>query len=260
MTRWGTEQAWELTKAKVLRWYEAMQGEVPELAGGTISGYACTLRGAFTHAMRPDGPLADLPAPPIPSVAHVTRKPGRAFDAEQTWAILDTHPAPYRAFAYTLAFSGMRIEEVCRLDVPDFDADGLELRGGVKTEAGINRPIAISPRLADMIAAHIGDRVDGPLFLNRRGRRVNADAYRLRVWRPVVEQLGVEDVTPHWFRHTAATIAAEGGATEWDMMSHFGWTDIRQATRYVHLARKGIRSIADSSIPPAPLRAVESNG
>ena len=254
--RWDTESARALSKAKVERWYESMADETPELSDSTIAGYAGVLRKAYRHAMRPEGPLEDLTVAPVPGVPVITRRPGRAFTAEQTWAILDRFHPVYRAFTYTLAFSGMRIEEVCRLDVPDFDPVGQELRGGVKTEAGIDRPIAISDRLAEVIAVHVGDRVDGPLFLNTRGNRITADSYRAKQWDPVVTSLGIPEATPHWFRHTAATLAAENGNSVWDMMSHFGWTDPRQATRYVHLARKGIRRIADSSIPPAPLHAV----
>jgi integrase len=255
---WGAESARDLTRRAVESWCRSMLEE--GCSESTVGGYAGVLRKAFRYAMRDDGPLRDLDSNPVPEISVVTRRPGQAFTAEQTWAIVDgIHPA-YRAFAYTLAFSGMRIEEVCQLDVKDFDPEAHELRGGIKTDAGINRPIAIDPRVARLISEHIGDRTAGPLFLNTRGNRVNADAWRRRHWRPVVEALGIPTAQPHWNRHTAATLAAENGETIWDMMSHFGWADPRQANRYVHLARKGIRSIADTSMPPAPLRKVVQRG
>jgi site-specific recombinase XerD len=96
-----------------------------------------------------------------------------------------------------------------------------------------------------MIRAELGTRTDGPLFLNRRGNRVSADVWRRRTWNPTVEALGIPEATPHWLRHSLATLLAQHGMSAYDLRTHFGWETSRIADRYVKKGQ-GVRRIADT--------------
>jgi Site-specific recombinase XerD len=49
---------------------------------------------------------------------------------------------------------------------------------------------------------------------------------------------GLPHCSAHGLRKAAATIAAENGATEFQLMSIFGWKDAKQAARYTRAARR----------------------
>ena len=51
--------------------------------------------------------------------------------------------------------------------------------------------------------------------------------------------------TGHCFRRSAATFAADGGATTTEMKRHFGWKNEKTAQRYVNMSSKGAESMAE---------------
>lgn len=242
LEQWDGFHASELGRHDVKRWFSTMKAE--GLSDSSVANYATVLRSAYKWAMD-DGPLGHLTAHPVPSVAIKDQKAGQALTSIQIRSIFSATPTRYLPFMYTLAFSGMRIEEVCRLNVGDVNVEASTLFGGIKTDAGKDRTVAIPDWLTQLLVRHIGNRVSGPLFLNQRERRVNADVFRRRIWNPAVTKAGLPDATPHWLRHSLATLLAQSGHSVYDLRSHFGWADSRIADHYVKVAQAGIRSIAD---------------
>lgn len=57
----------------------------------------------------------------------------------------------------------------------------------------------------------------------------------MRKW---CDQAGLPGCSAHGLRKVAATLLAEGGATEHQIMAICGWRDIRQAQRYTMAARQ----------------------
>jgi integrase len=55
------------------------------------------------------------------------------------------------------------------------------------------------------------------------------------VWRPAVQQLGLDGLRFHDLRHTAATLAAAAGATTKELMERMGHTSPAVALRYQHV-------------------------
>ena len=54
------------------------------------------------------------------------------------------------------------------------------------------------------------------------------------VWRPAVEQVGLNGLRVHDLRHTAATLAAAGATTK-ELMERMGHTSPAVALRYQHV-------------------------
>jgi integrase len=228
-------------RARLAQWVESLR--TSGLAPRTVSMYAGVLRGAYRRAIEL-GQIAEMA--PVPRVPVRYRRVGQAIGPEGLRAMIEAHPDLYRPFVTTLAFSGMRIEEVCRLDIADFDPRRSTLAGGGKTEEAKSRRVAIPEWLTRELVKHLGDRTEGPLFLNRRGNRIDPDSYRGRIWAKAKVEAGYPDATPHWLRHTLATMLAESGRGVYELRSHFGWSDSRIADHYVKLAEHGVRAVAES--------------
>ncbi|EPZ47657.1 tyrosine-type recombinase/integrase [Alicyclobacillus acidoterrestris] len=79
---------------------------------------------------------------------------------------------------------------------------------------------------------------DAPLFVSRRGTKLTKEAVEQMV-RKTVKEVGIHKrVTPHWFRHSAATSALYNGANVHQVQQLLGHSDMRVTSRYVHTINK----------------------
>lgn len=126
-----------------------------------------------------------------------------------------------------LCYLGFRVSAFCALDVADYDPVQHTIRGGIKTAAGKGRIVPVHPDIIPIVErwAAAGP---GPLYRNENGKRYSAAAFRLQVWGPAREALGLpEDLTPHSARHTFATRLAAAGARPEDIARMIGHTSYK---------------------------------
>jgi site-specific recombinase XerD len=90
----------------------------------------------------------------------------------------------------------------------------------------------------------------GFVFSNRKGRQPVSYKRLREVLQGVCDAAGVEQVTPHTLRHTAATWAALAGAEAHELRQAFGRKTLAMTGRYVSkaqsLARRGVQRAADA--------------
>jgi integrase len=96
------------------------------------------------------------------------------------------------------------------------------------------------PRVAvDVLAAHLEEYAepdpDGLVFTTPKGAHLLRSPFNRFVWRPAVEQVGMDGLRVHDLRHTAATLAAAAGATTKELMERMGHTSPAVALRYQHV-------------------------
>ncbi|WP_298759408.1 tyrosine recombinase XerC, partial [uncultured Nocardioides sp.] len=114
--------------------------------------------------------------------------------------------------------TGIRVGELCGLDVDDIDTERHVIRvlgkGRKERTVPFGRPADLALRLwlrrgrPHLVAEHSGP----ALFLGARGGRLDPRAVRTLVHRRIAEVPGAPDIGPHGLRHTAATHLLEGGA------------------------------------------------
>jgi integrase len=76
---------------------------------------------------------------------------------------------------------------------------------------------------------------DGLVFRSGRGTHLQRSNFSRLVWRPAVQQLGLDGLRFHDLRHTAAALAAAAGATTKELMERMGHTSPAVALRYQHV-------------------------
>ena len=127
-----------------------------------------------------------------------------------------------RAIILTLFTTGMRREEVTRLDRSDVD-DGWATQAIVRGKGEKERVVFFSDEASDAIAEYLKARVDDyvPVFIRHdrargrpRGRGSNYRLSPLSVWATVKKygRLAEVPVTTHDFRHAKATVMLNQGA------------------------------------------------
>lgn len=143
-----------------------------------------------------------------------------------------------------LVYTGLRISELCSLSWCDFYLDPRNRIGiKVKGKGSKWRNIKIRKELWFYISMYRrkcgkSDEFDikdtSPLFFNRYGDRLSQWGVR-KMLSKACEQVGLsKKVTPHWFRHTSASMALANGADIKKVMTQFGWSSLLTPQRYLH--------------------------
>lgn len=111
---------------------------------------------------------------------------------------------PGASEAMVLCYTGLRISEFLSLTPFAYRSeDGGYLQCGVKSAAGRDRIIPIHPKISAYVQQWLSAE-----------KGMSSDRYRISVFTPVVEQLGIPEATPHWCRHTFATLLSRSGVDE----------------------------------------------
>jgi integrase len=107
-------------------------------------------------------------------------------------------------------------------------------------KTGAGRRVVTLPRVAAAaLAAHLEEYADsdpdGLVFTTPRGAHLLRSPFNRFVWRPAVEQVGLDGLRVRDLRHTAATLAAAVGATTKELVERMGHTSPAVALRYQHV-------------------------
>jgi len=143
-----------------------------------------------------------------------------------------------------LLYTGMRISELCSIRWNDFFMDPKNRIGiRIKGKGGVWRSIKIRKELWFYIVDYrtslnmntkFSNNDDSPLFMNCSGDALT-HWYIRKFLAEAGELAGLENkITPHWFRHTSASMSLANGADIKKVMSQFGWTNLRTPERYLH--------------------------
>lgn len=205
---------------------------------------------------RDDDPTATLDAP-IRSQALP-----KALSIEEVTAIIE-QPSSSDAMGIRdhavlefLYATGCRVSELCDTDLHDID---VESRTAMVTGKGNKqRMVPLGSFAVTAIVAWLAVRMDirvtgrdsGALFLSSRGNRLN----RQSVWRIVHKYgtaAGVDSsrLSPHVFRHSAATHMVEGGADLRTVQEILGHASLSTTQIYTKVSPEHLREVVVMSHP-----------
>jgi integrase/recombinase XerC len=162
-----------------------------------------------------------------------------------------------RLIVEVLYATGIRVSELCGLDVDDVDAGRRLLRvlgkGNKQRTVPFGRPAlnALIDWLTDG-RPHIATSESGPaLLLGPRGRRLDPRQARTVVHQTVAAVDGAPDIGPHGLRHSAATHLLEGGADLRVVQELLGHSTLATTQLYTHVTVARLRAVHDQAHPRA---------
>ena len=144
-----------------------------------------------------------------------------------------------RAIVETLLASGVRVSELCNLNVEDIDFD----TGRVKVLHGKgnkDRTTYLNNLAKSHLKTYLEGRTSGALFLSQRKERYTVGGIR-EMLRQISKASGVSDVHPHRFRRTFATTLAERGMQIQEIQKLMGHSNINTTMLYVTLSDIGTK-------------------
>lgn len=156
-----------------------------------------------------------------------------------------------RLFLLIALTTGMRRSNILWLRWRDLDEESGLMTAGAKpgrehdpTKNGTAFTTILHPEVVAE-AARFRGLPDELLFENTlfNGKPMNID----KNFKEAVRKAGLNPrVSPHWLRHTAATIAARSGASSQKLMRAMNWKSEQMANTYCHLNVEDIRDVASA--------------
>lgn len=196
----------------------------------------------------------------LPAVLR-TDEAGEVLKASGAGAAqLDPEALRDHAVLELLYATGVRVSELCGLDVGDVDFGSRVVRVlgkggkervvpfGVPADKALRRWLDEGRRamVATASKAH-----PAALFLGIRGGRLDPRAVRRVVHDAVDSVPGAADMGPHGLRHTAATHLLEGGADLRSVQELLGHATLATTQLYTHVTVERLKAIHDRAHPRA---------
>ena len=162
-----------------------------------------------------------------------------------------------RLIVELLYATGIRVSELCGLDIDDVDTGHRLLRvlgkGNKQRSAPFGEPAADALRewLADGRPALVTADSGPALLLGARGGRLDVRQARTVVHQTVAAVDGAPDMGPHGLRHSAATHLLEGGADLRVVQELLGHASLATTQLYTHVTVARLRAVHDQAHPRA---------
>ena len=160
-----------------------------------------------------------------------------------------------RAILELLYATGIRVGELCGLDVDDLDRGRRVVRvlgKGAKERTvpyGAPAATALDAWLATGRSRLVGAGSGAALFLGQRGRRIDPRTVR-RLVHAYLSDVG-PDLGPHGLRHTAATHLLEGGADLRSVQELLGHATLGTTQIYTHVSADRLKASYEQAHPRA---------
>ncbi len=153
--------------------------------------------------------------------------------------------------------SGIRVSELCGLDLGDVDAERRSVRvlgkGGRERVVPMGIPAARALRQWQQAGrpSLVSARSGAALFLGARGGRLDPRTARRVVHARIAAAGTVPDTGPHGLRHTAATHLLEGGADLRSVQEILGHASLATTQIYTHVSVERLLSAYRQAHPRA---------
>ncbi len=231
------------------------------LSSRSIARHLSSLRGLYSHLIS----LGTLTADPTEflSTPKQWKSIPKFLNAEDIDKLLQscdlTQPLGQRnrAMLELLYASGLRVSELCAVEITDFNADLGVLR--VTGKGNKQRLVPVGRQAIGFVTRYFEEarpailkqRASRFLFVTGRGSRMTRQMFWTAL-RELGKRAGIfHGLTPHVLRHSFATHLLENGADLRSVQTMLGHVDIGTTEVYTHVMRGRLRRVVDEHHPRA---------
>ena len=249
---------------KVLRRYVSELGERRGLARRSIVRKVSAIRSLLKWAALQGYETA--PAAVDIAIPKLDRPLPQVLKAPDAAALCDLPPSDDprgvrdRAVIEVLYGSGLRVSELCGLDLGDIDLRHRMLRvvgkGRKERRVPITEPAGkavshyITEARPEMLLASGNGPATTAIFLNARGNRLGPRSVRALLTKYTTAD-GMKPVSPHTMRHSFATHLLDGGADLRVVQELLGHESLSTTQIYTHISTERLRAVYEQSHPRA---------
>lgn len=206
VTRVGRGQVEEF-----VRWMQETRCFQPSTVSRRVSVVAGFYRTAVIDGLGARSPVEHVRRPRVPAESPTLGLSHLQFEAMLVAARQSTHASDFALVCF-LGLLGLRIFEACGADIADVGEEHGHRVLRVVGKGGRVVLVPLPPAVARAVERAVGDRMSGPILLNRGGRRMDRHAATRRLHH-LADTAGVRlpRMHPHMLRHTFVTTMQVGG-------------------------------------------------
>jgi integrase/recombinase XerD len=203
-------------------------------ARATIARRLCTVACLYRYAEQ-EGLISLSPAvhvrrPRLDYESHAT-----GLDRNEVGAMLvaaGLHSAREHALISLLALNGLRVSEALCANIEQLGLERGHRTLTITRKGGKIVTVPLAPRTARAIDLVVGERSEGPIFVDHDGERLDRHAAS-RIVHRIARQAGIaKRVGPHTLRHAFITAALDAGVPLRDVQEAASHADPRTTMRY----------------------------
>ncbi|MDU0477965.1 tyrosine recombinase XerC [Staphylococcus chromogenes] len=153
--------------------------------------------------------------------------------------------------------SGMRVSELCGLDVSDVPHASGPGTITVTGKGNKQRVVPFGHSAAEALNSwlaqgrnHLANRGESALFVGKQGARIDPRQVR-RVVERAAKENGLAHVSPHGLRHSSATHMLSGGADLRVVQELLGHSSLQTTQIYTHVSAERLKAAFDQAHPRA---------
>jgi len=194
----------------------------------------------------------------------------KAMDADLVQRLLDFKPKGMlevrdKAMAELLYSSGLRLSEVCKLDLQDLDVKERTCR--VVGKGNKTRIVPVGRKAIQAIRDWFMYRLElieskgtstDAIFLNNKGIRISSRSVQLRLEKLCLQR-GVPGINPHMLRHSFASHVLESSGDLRAVQEMLGHSDIGTTQIYTKLDFQHLSKVYDKAHPRAKKGVKDGN-
>ncbi len=259
----GQEQVREFQEQELFYYLAWLRGRGQ--AGRTLARHLSSLRGFFAHLVD-SGILKKnsaklLESPKLPSLLPEFLSQEDVQKLLQKPALNERSGQRDRCILELLYASGLRVSELCQLQLKDIDSQRRILR--IFGKGAKERFVPMHEKAMQILDGYISEwrKLFNPkedfVFINRSGRGLT----RQYIWKLVKKYAELaqirQEISPHTFRHSFATHLLEGGADLRSVQLLLGHSDISATEIYTHIQMRRLQDIHQRYHPRNRMREAE---
>jgi site-specific recombinase XerD len=213
----------------------------------TVKMHTAAIKFLYTHTLDRPEVVAKIPYIKVPY-----RLPEILAGSEVDAILANMETIAFRAIVMTTYGAGLRISEVCPLEVPDLDTKRMIMR--IRGKGNRERFVALPEQVLSTLRMYWREtRPKGPILFpgQQVGTCVSHDAVRANLKAAAVKAKVKKHVTPHALRHAFATHLLELGTDIRIIQMLLGHRSMRTTLRYTRVTPRLVAGTTSPiDVPP----------
>jgi len=219
------ETSVEVTPAMItdyLSFVSSMRTYKPKTFHRIISTLSSFYRFLYTQGGVAANPLVGIERP------RIKPQDVKYLKHNQVQRLIDSIDDPRdKLIVRTIYSTGVRVSELCNIDLGDIDFDEHTIR--IHGKGDKIRIVFIDEDTLSDITSFIGNRITGPLFIGQQGKNISSRAIQ-----HIFKHYAPEGITPHKIRHSYASELYKRSKNLRVVQENLGHTSIKTTEIYLH--------------------------